>query len=427
MYTLNGCVATGTGTVTVNPIPSVTVSSATICNGESATINATPSAAGGSYSWSPGGATTQSITVNPSSTSSYSVTYTLNGCTSQSVSGTVTVNPLPTVTINSVSICDGENATLTASPSIPGGTYLWAPGGEQTSSILVSPNTTSSYSVVYTLNGCESAPANGTVTVSPIPTVSFVADQLTGCAPLTVNLSNTSGNPSNCTWNLGNGQLINGCTTQYTFLQGGCYDISLTTTENGCSNTLTINDYICVENPPVAAFSTNPTEFTESTQTVSFINNTVGATSYTWNFGDAQSSSVENPVHIYSSTENGYTITLTATSALGCTDTYQVTIPYQEQEIFYIPNTFTPDGDNYNQTFKPVFTSGFDPFNFEMLIFNRWGELIFETHDAKVGWDGSYGLDGRDVQDGIYSYKIIFKNPQIDKRKIVVGHVTLIR
>jgi gliding motility-associated-like protein len=202
---------------------------------------------------------------------------------------------------------------------------------------------------------------------------------------------------------------------------------SLTTTENGCSNTLTLSDYICIESPPVASFTTNPTEFTEPTQTVSFNNNTVGASSYTWNFGDTQSSTDENPVHVYSNTATGYTISLTAASAFGCTDTYQVTIGYQEGEIFYIPNTFTPDGDNFNQMFKPIFTAGFDPFNFEMLIFNRWGELIFETHDAKMGWDGSYGTDGRDVQEGVYSYKITYKNPQVDERKVVVGHISLIR
>jgi gliding motility-associated-like protein len=112
---------------------------------------------------------------------------------------------------------------------------------------------------------------------------------------------------------------------------------------------------------------------------------------------------------------------------LGCTDSYQITIEYQEGEIFYIPNTFTPDGDNYNQTFKPIFTSGFDPYNFEMYIFNRWGEILFETNDVKMGWDGSYGVDGRDVQEGTYTYKIIYKNPKVDERKIVVGHVTLIR
>jgi gliding motility-associated-like protein len=427
MYTLNGCVATGTGAVTVNTIPSVSVSSVTICNGESATINAAPSAAGGSYSWSPGGATTQSITVNPSITTSYSVTYTLNGCSSQGASGSVTVNPVAAISVNNTSICAGENATLTATPSQPGGTFLWSPNGETTSSISASPNATTSYSVVYTLNGCESLPASGLVTVNPIPTVSFVGDQLTGCAPLTVNFTNTSGNPSNCTWNLGNGQSITGCTSTYTFTQGGCYNITLTSIENGCSNSLTLTDYICVEGQPVASFTTNPTEFSQPSETVSFYNSSVGATSYSWDFGDSQNSTDENPVHNYSSTNNGYTITLTASSSLGCTDTYQVTIEYLEGEIFYIPNSFTPDGDNFNQTFKPVFTSGFDPYNFEMLIYNRWGNLIFETHDVNVGWDGSYGTEGRDVQQGIYTYKITYKNPRIDERKTVVGHVTIVR
>jgi gliding motility-associated-like protein len=427
MYTLNSCVATNTGSVTVNPIPSVTVSSATICNGETATITATPSATGGSYVWSPGGATSQSISVNPISTTSYSVTYTLNGCESQGVSGSVTVNPIPIVSVSDVSICEGENATLTASASISGGTFLWSHNGETNSSILINPNSTVSHSVVYTLNGCESAPASGTVTVNPIPTVGFTADQLTGCAPLTVNLSNNSVNSSVCTWNLGNGQLINGCVTEYTFTQGGCYDISLTTTENGCTNSLTLNDYICVENSPIASFTTNPTEFTEPNQTISFSNNSVGASTYSWDFGDLQSSVEENPVHLYNNTTNGYTISLTAISALGCINTYEVTIGYQEEEIFYIPNTFTPDGDNFNQTFKPIFTSGFDPYNFEMLIFNRWGEVIFETHDVEIGWDGSYGIDGRDVQQGVYTYKVIYKNPRIDERRSVVGHISLIR
>jgi gliding motility-associated-like protein len=62
-----------------------------------------------------------------------------------------------------------------------------------------------------------------------------------------------------------------------------------------------------------------------------------------------------------------------------------------------------------------------------MIIYNRWGEIVFETHDAERGWDGSYGMEGNDVQDGTYTYKIIYKNPKKDERKVVVGHVTLIR
>jgi gliding motility-associated-like protein len=427
LYSLNGCITTGTSIVTVNPIPTVNVSSESICSGETATITATPNPVGGTYSWANNSSTTNSITVSPTATTIYAVTYSLNGCNSPAASGTVTVNAIPTVTVNSPSICEGQSATLTATPSVAGGTYLWAPNGQTTNSITVTPAATSSYSVVYSLNGCQSASVTSTVTINPIPTVSFVADQLVGCAPLTVNLTNTSGTPSNCSWSLGNGQVLSGCSTEYTFYQGGCYDISLTTTENGCSNTLTLNDYICVENPPVASFTTNTNVFTEPIQTVSFVNNTVGATTYSWEFGDTQSSTIENPIHTYSNITSGYIITLTASSTLGCVDTYDLTIQYQEDEIFYIPNSFTPDGDNFNQTFKPIFTTGFDPYNFEMIIYSRWGEIVFETHDANMGWDGSYGTDGRDVQDGSYTYKIIYKNPQKDERTIVVGHVSLVR
>jgi gliding motility-associated-like protein len=427
LYTLNGCVATGTGTITVNSIPTVSVSSATICTGESATIIATPSVSGGTYSWTNNPSTTNTIIVSPVSTTSYSVVYTLNGCASQSASGTVTVNPIPSVTVNSVTICEDESATLTASPSNTGGTYIWSPNGETSNTINVAPITTTSYSVVYSLNGCESSVASGTVTVNPIPTVSFSADQLTGCAPLSVQLTNTGSSNGTYSWSLSNGQTLNGSSAEYTFLQGGCYDITLTTTENGCSNTSTIQDYICVESPPVASFNASSEVFTQPNESLTFTNNTIGATSYSWNFGDGSSSSDENPTHLFGNTLNGYLVTLTATSALGCTDTYQVGIEYLEGEIFYIPNSFTPDGDNFNQSFKPIFTSGFDPYNFEMYIFNRWGEVIFETHDVKVGWDGSFGLNGRDVKDGTYTYKIIYKNPKVDERKIVVGHVTLIR
>jgi gliding motility-associated-like protein len=160
---------------------------------------------------------------------------------------------------------------------------------------------------------------------------------------------------------------------------------------------------------------------------VTFTNNSVGASSYVWEFGDGQISTEENPVYSYASTINGTVITLTATSLLGCESIYELSIQYQEGEIIYIPNTFTPDGDNYNQEFLPIFTSGFDPYNFEMLIYNRWGELIFETHDVRVGWDGSYSMQGRAVQDGVYTYKINYKNLINDKRKIIIGHVALIR
>jgi gliding motility-associated-like protein len=92
-----------------------------------------------------------------------------------------------------------------------------------------------------------------------------------------------------------------------------------------------------------------------------------------------------------------------------------------------VPNAFTPDGDAFNQTFIPVFSSGCAPYdkNYHLMIFNRWGELLFESYDYQVGWDGTYG--GQLVQDGVYVWKIIVKRTGVDKRETLVGHVTLIR
>ncbi|MBM3456712.1 MAG: T9SS type B sorting domain-containing protein, partial [Bacteroidetes bacterium] len=75
--------------------------------------------------------------------------------------------------------------------------------------------------------------------------------------------------------------------------------------------------------------------------------------------------------------------------------------------------------------FYPVFTAGFDPANFNIEIYNRWGELVFQSFNSDKGWDGSY--NGTRCQDGTYHWKIMYKNPDLDEYKIVSGHVNLIR
>jgi gliding motility-associated-like protein len=98
-----------------------------------------------------------------------------------------------------------------------------------------------------------------------------------------------------------------------------------------------------------------------------------------------------------------------------------------DEIVYYIPNSFTPDGDEFNNIFTPVFTAGIDYHTYEMTIFNRWGEIVFETQDPQIGWDGSYGNQGLDVQLGVYTYKISFKTPQLDDRREILGHVNVVR
>jgi gliding motility-associated-like protein len=304
--------------------------------------------------------------------------------------------------------------------------YTWTGGIANGVAFLPSLGTTTYTVTGEDNNGCV-ASDDILVTVLNAPLISFTSDITTGCVPLTVQFTNTGDQGVGAVWNFGDGNssTTNG-TVSHTFNNAGCYDISLTITNAaGCSSSMTTANMICVEGAPNISFFATPSVISEFNSTVQFINNTTNAASYSWNFGDGTGSVEIEPSHEYSSDIANYSVTLTAASANGCIDSASIAIVYQEEVIFYIPNSFTPDGDMFNQTFQPVFTSGFDPFNFTLTIYNRWGELIFESHDAKVGWDGTYG--GKLVQEGTYTWKIEFKATNNDDKFEHSGHVNFIR
>ena len=135
-----------------------------------------------------------------------------------------------------------------------------------------------------------------------------------------------------------------------------------------------------------------------------------------------------NPTHVFPDSIFGdQLITLIVTSADGCKDTTQKVVVINDELIFYIPNTFTPDGDANNQVFQPIFTSGYDPLVYSMWIYNRWGELVFESNDASKGWEGTFGEKGKVVQDGVYTWKIEFKSNKKDKHQLVTGSVNVLK
>jgi gliding motility-associated-like protein len=112
----------------------------------------------------------------------------------------------------------------------------------------------------------------------------------------------------------------------------------------------------------------------------------------------------------------------------GCVSSQQETVVVVEncpEELIYIPNTFTPDGNELNQVFLPVFTSGFDQYDYELLIFNRWGNLIFESNDHKMGWDGTF--NNAYAQDGTYSWIIRYGNVENDKKTEIRGFITILK
>lgn len=431
IYTLtgtdaNGCINSDQVEITVHALPTTEAGlDQTICAGSFVTLTGSGAS---TYSWNNG--ITNGLPFSPSSTTIYTVTGTsVAGCI-QTDQVVVTVNPIPTVYAgNDVTICDGQTVTLTGSGA---STYSWNNGVTNGVTFIPSLGT-----MTYTVTGTSVAGCVNTdeliVSVAPIPTVTFTPNVTSGCAPLTVNLTNTTAGANNCVWSISNGYVANGCgTISTTFTAPGCYDVTLTTTSaNGCTNSLTSTNLICVEESPTADFTPSQTTIEEVNTVVSFENNSLGATSYLWDFGDnSGSSALSNPSHDYASAGFGmFGVTLYAYSALGCVDSAFASIQIIEPVLFYVPNTFTPDFDNYNQTFQPVFTSGFDPLDFTMLIFNRWGEIIFETHDASIGWDGTYGSNREIdmVQEGVYTWKIEFKTTATDERKMLVGHVNVIK
>lgn len=160
-------------TITVNPTPDVTAAGSAICSGETTNLTANSTFAGGSYTWLPGNQPTSSISVSPSASTSYTVNYTVNGCPASAVAN-VTVNASPSVSITPLALCEGQTGSLTAVAAPAGGTYLWQPAGQTASSISVSPSATSSYNVLYALNGCTATAATN-VPVNAQPSLALSA------------------------------------------------------------------------------------------------------------------------------------------------------------------------------------------------------------------------------------------------------------
>lgn len=428
----NGCVNTDIVNVTVNPLPTIVAGpDIVICLGDQATLTGSGGGAGAVYNWT--APVVDGTPFSPLATATYTVTGTdANGCQNTD-DVVVTVQPLPAINAgNDLNGCESDDFILTGSGGGIGANYTWDNGVVNGQSFN-SPVGTTTYTVTGTdIFGCENTDQVDII-VEQAPAVSFDWDQAGNCAPVTVTFTNTSIPAGvNCVWTFDDGTVVNGCgPIVHTFTSAGTYGASLQTETalSGCVGSVYYADIIVVEANPIASFTASPDETTTLNTEVHFTNTSVGATNYSWDFGDASALSNEvHPVHVYDEDEVGsYYVTLIATTPGGCADTAHLLIRVDEELIYYVPNTFTPDRDEFNEVFQPVFTSGFDPYNFSMWIFNRWGEVVFETHDASIGWDGTYGVDGNDCQDGTYTWKIAFKTTRNDERKVIHGHVNLLR
>lgn len=418
----NGCQNTDQVTVTVNPLPVASAGNdVSICPGTAVTLTGTGA---NTYTWNNG--VTNAVPFNPTVSGVYVVTGTdANGCTDTDTMN-LTVNPNPVVNAGpDVTVCEGNTVTLNGSGA---SAYTWDNG--VTDGVPFTPTATATYTVTgISAAGCT-ATDQVVVTMSPTPVVTFQASTTFGCVPTEVVFTNTSGITTGCQWFFGDGTSGTGCNTvSHTYTSPGCFDVTLiTTSANGCIGQAMVNDLVCLMENPVAEFTASPTQLSLVDSYSHMTNNSTNAVSYVWDFGDGQTSVETSPSHVFPNNGPGnYEIMLIAYNQLGCPDTAYVTVVIDEDLLYYVPNSFTPDGDQHNQTFTPVFTSGFDPYDYGLYIYNRWGELIFESHDALYGWSGTYGVGNEIAQDGVYTWKIEFKTTRTDERKIIHGHVSILK
>jgi len=457
--TNSGCSATITQTVTAFHQPNAQFTATSVCENNAneftdvSTINNSLGDNITGWSWNFGNgnsSTSQNPTHTYSSENTYNVTLTVttnNGCTNQ-VTIPVSVYPTPVANFNSSVECFGTatqftNSSTVSSANTPNNINQWlwefGDGGTSTSqnpgytySAAGAFNTTL---IVTTNNGCTHQ-ITLPIFVSEAPVVSFTGANLEGCSPVCFELSSTTTSSSpiaDLTWNISNGSTYSGNAIGDCFSNNSGSTISLgvqliATNTEGCSNSHFEPNFINVYHNPIAYFTYTPTNPDIMFSEVDFINGSSYADFYTWNIDEHGTSNEVNPSVDYGENPGQYNVELIASTAAGCADTVTSIVNVVDRIIFYVPNTFTPDDDNFNQYFTPIFTSGFDPFDYKLLIYNRWGETVFESNDASIGWNGTYGSEStRIVKDGTYIWKIEFKETMTDKRHIHTGHVNVLR
>lgn len=282
----------------------------------------------------------------------------------------------------------------------------------------------------HTITNLVSADCGGVATmdviVYPLPTVSFEADVVSGCSPLEVAFNSTGDPVVSYQWSFGDGfHTDNSANVDYTFVEPGYYDVLLIATDaNGCTNSANYSNYIHALEDPIADFSFEPSKPTTMNPLVSFNNLSSGSTQWEWAFDTLGTATTSEPTFMFPDETGAYMITLIAISSDGCYDTIRKPLLIHPEPLVFVPNTFTPDGNEFNQTFSPSI-DGIDSYHYHLTIFNRWGELIFESFDPAFGWDGTY--KGRVAQEGTYNWHIVLDEIYSAIRTEFYGTVLLMR
>ncbi len=393
------------------------IDSVAICKDSVITITA--SATGGtfpySYLWN-NGITLPNITVSPSQTTIYSlqVTDSKNCVANKSVKVYVFPPVSLTATANVDSICLGEKVTINTTTIGGKPPYTYYVNNLQTSvPIYLYPNSSQSYQVKV-VDGCGySAMVDVPIFIYPAPAINPSSDVISGCVPLTVQFNESSPDEGQTyIWNFGDNTSAFSKNPRHTFQNPGTYTITLTTiTQYGCQSVNVFPNWITVYPLPEARFIADPTIATVIKPEIHFINLSALADSVMWFFGDGDSTSIYSPYHTYPAfTAAKYPVTLVVFTNKGCSDTARGTVEVRDVYTFYAPTAFSPDGDGINEVFR-LTGHGIKEETFNLIIYDRWGEIVFETNDINLGWDGRI-KNGQIAPVGTYTWIAKFKDEQ---------------
>ncbi len=408
----------------------------TICIGGTATVSAQSAGGTGytSFNWngSDGSSWNQHLFhVSPVETTTYSLTVTdENGCTGNSA---VTVNVLPgleisSITCNQDTLCVGDSTLIYVnSVGGNGGPYTLTLEDGQTvpSPFKVFPIETTTYYINLDDN-CETPNVNDSITiyVMPTPENEFTIQPESGCSgvPLTFTESNEAGE-NTFFWNFGDGHFAEVQNPTHAFRDPGIYTVSLTVTSPfGCKNIVTQDAAVEVFINPTASFIATPEEASILHPLVSFTNYSTDASYYYWYYGDGDSTVyITNPQH-YFDAPGEYQVKLIAKSINNCADMVYRTVMIAGEVTLYAPDAFTPNGDGINDCFR-VCGNMIDPNSFIMKVYDRWGQLVFDTEahvpDAACNscvagsWDGTRGsrIEGdKYLPMGMYFWYVEFRD-----------------
>ena len=274
--------------------------------------------------------------------------------------------------------------------------------------------------------GCVSS-ASAAFNVYPLPAASMAASPLDGCVDLMVNFNNQSEGAQAYLWDFGDGNTSQATNPVHVYASPGIFDVTLVAvTDMGCSDTLVWQDYVEAYNLPIADFVFTPQLTNIYQPVITFNDDSFDASAWYWSFGDGSDATLPNVQHTYAGPGN-WPVHLTVWNEHGCSDDAADILVINDVFDVFVPNAFTPDGDDINEYFIPVMSGTAFIERYSFMIFDRWGTVIFATEDPTEAWTGDVRDGEYFARDGVYNWQVKVQLKAYDEQRLFQGHVVLIR